>query len=317
MDVSIVIPTFNRRDLVLRTLSTLREQDLSGNAFEIIVVVDGSTDGTTDALKKFQTLNFSCRFRVIEQQNRGPSAARNAGSRAAEAGLLLFIDDDMQCAAGLIAAHVAAHRNRRDIIGFGAIFSSSDSPRSLALECFNREIGAYHLEHVQTPGTPWLHSTCVFSNTSLAKNFLLDAGGFDEDFRVREDLDMGVRLLKRGAQAYYVCDAVAYQYYTKTGSDLLIEAERFALADIRFASKHPGLLVPGHLGGIAEKQYWRDRLRSIMVASPILEKCLLAPLCSLGETFISVSAIRNVGLRALKARRRIRWLRTVQSRSSG
>ena len=99
-----------------------------------------------------KSLRPPCRFRVIEQENRGLAGARNTGYRAAEADLVLFLDDDMLCDPQLVAAHVAAHQQPGTIIGFGALFLSSDSPPSLAAESFNSEIGAFYLRQQHDPG---------------------------------------------------------------------------------------------------------------------------------------------------------------------
>src|SRR5579862_3767242 len=140
MDISVVIPTYNRREVVRGSLETLFRQSLPPSQFEIIVVVDGSTDGTADSLR---SLNPPCRFRLIEQENRGPAGARNTGFRSAESELVLFLDDDMRCDPALLTAHIAAHRGPDPTVAFGAIFLSPDSPQSLATECFQREIGAF------------------------------------------------------------------------------------------------------------------------------------------------------------------------------
>src|ERR1017187_5287753 len=186
MDISIILPTFNRRELVLRTLLTLFAQTYPLDRFEIIVVVDGVSDGTAEALEGLKPRRC---LRVIEQQNRGPAGARNSGYRAAKSELVLFLDDDMLCDPGLISAHLAVHRKATKIVGFGAIFLSVDSPPSLAAECFNQEIGAFHLDLLRKPKTGWNETACVFSNTSVPKQLLCEVGGFDEAFRVREDLD--------------------------------------------------------------------------------------------------------------------------------
>ena len=58
---------------------------------------------------------------------------------------MIFLDDDMDCDPGLVAAHIAEHHKVDTVVVFGALFLSPDSPPSLALECFQREIGAYHV----------------------------------------------------------------------------------------------------------------------------------------------------------------------------
>ena len=73
--ISVIVTTFNRREILARCLQALAEQELPASQYEIIVVIDGSTDGTQAYL---QTLRFEAALRVIDQPNRGLAAARNA-----------------------------------------------------------------------------------------------------------------------------------------------------------------------------------------------------------------------------------------------
>lgn len=243
MRISVIVPTFNRRETVQRTMHTLFAQTFPAEAYEVIVVVDGSTDGTAEMIRG---LSPPCRLRVIEQENRGLAAARNTGLRHAKGELVLFLDDDMLCSPGLIEAHVHAHEGAQGSVVFGAIFLSADSPRSLAAECFNREIGAFYLQPRQSAEIAWQEVECVFSNSSLSPASLIDAGGFDEQFKMREDMELGVRLCKAGIRAYYTSTAVSYQYYDKTSTDLIRDAEAFAVSDALFARKHKGGRFLGH-----------------------------------------------------------------------
>ncbi len=309
MDISVIVPTFNRQQIVARTLATLFAQTFPSANYEIIVVVDGSTDGTAGALN---ALRPACRFRVIEQENRGLAGARNTGYRAAEADLVLFLDDDMLCDPGLVAAHVAAHKVRGRVVAFGALFLSADSPQSLAAECFNREIGAFYLAQKRNPETAWQVTNCVFSNSSLPRALLEEFGGFDESFRMREDLELGTRLFAAGVRPHYISKAIAHQYYGKTSADLIRDAEAFAVADVMLARKHPEAQIQGHLNWLEKEPRWKQTMRRFAASSPAFEVCILAPLCSLGQMFFRVSALRNIGVRALQMRRRIHWLRVVR-----
>lgn len=310
MDISVVVPTFNRREIVKRCLSTLFAQTLAPSRFEIIVVVDGSSDGTAEALRE---LKAPCEFRVIEQQNLGLAGARNKGYRAAAANLVLFLDDDMLADPDLVAAHLASHRQCSRIVAFGAIYLSSDSPPCLAAECFNREIGAFYLERKRNPQREWQMADCVFGNASLARELLEQAGGFDAAFRMREDLELGIRLFGSGVQARYIEGAIAYQYIEKSAADLVRDAEAFAVADVMFARKHPHALVKGQLKWL-EKESPRKRRTLQMAASvPWFVDLLLGPVCAVGDAFARVSALRHLGVRALQIRRRIHWYRKVRA----
>ena len=307
MDISVVVPTFNRRELVTRTLRTLFAQRVETASYEVIVVVDGSIDGTAAALR---SLKSSCPFRVIEQENRGLAAARNTGFRAAAANLVLFLDDDMLCDPGLVHAHLAAHVGNARGVAFGAIFLSDDSPQSLAAECFKREIGATYLAKQRNPDSIWRDSHCVFGNASLSRELLDESGGFDEAFRMREDFELGTRLWRAGARRLYAGNAIAYQYYAKTSADLIKNAEEFAVADVMFAHKHPD--VQGHLDWGTGGAGWKRNLRRIAATWPKATDFVLAPLCFLGTTFLNVELFRNLGIRALQLRRGIHWLNEVQ-----
>jgi glycosyltransferase involved in cell wall biosynthesis len=304
MDVSVIIPTFNRRKIVARTLETLFSQSAPASAYEVIVVVDGSRDGTADALRR---LRPACAFSVIEQENRGPSAARNVGFRAAKANLVLFLDDDMLCDSELVAAHIAAHRGSAGVVAFGAIFLSADSPRSLAAECFRHEIGAFHRDRMTNPELAWRIADCVFSNASLPRALLEDSGGFDETYRKREDLELGIRLLRAGAKPLYLNNAIAYQYFEKTSAQLVREAEAFAAADAMLAQKYPDAFIESQLIWNEDEPSWKRYVRRAAAAAPAMADLFLVPVCICAEVCFAIQAFRNLGVRALQMRRRIHW----------
>ena len=118
--------------------------------------------------------------------------------------------------------------------------------------------------------------------------------------------------LTPGACPRYISNAIAYQYYDKTTADLLVDAEAFALADVQFARKHPEAQIHGHLRWLEKEPRWKKTIRRLVVGSPAFEICFLAPLCSLGQKFFRVSALRNIGVRALQMRRGIHWTRVVR-----
>lgn len=311
MDISVVVPTYNRRETVLRTLATLFAQNIPCSTFEIIVVIDGSTDGTAEALAK---LHCDCGLRILRQPNQGPSAARNAGFRAAKAPLILFLDDDMQCDQGLLAAHLEAHSASTHIVAFGALFLAENSRKSLASECFRREIGAMHLKFQNANPDSWKITDCVFSNSSIRREILEELNGFDEHYRKREDLELALRLVRKDVRPVYLPKAIARHFYEKTSADLIRDAEAFAVADMRLAIDYPDECIEGHvlaLDGLTDAKRF---LNGIAANAPWLVDLLLWPVCILGESFIQIEFARDLGTRALQYRRKAHWLSCIKAR---
>ena len=89
--VSVIIPTYNRKDLLRETIDSLVQQSYPSDRFEVIVVDDGSTDGTSAIAEQV----FPFILRYFRQSNQGDAAARNLGARQSQADFLVFLDDDI------------------------------------------------------------------------------------------------------------------------------------------------------------------------------------------------------------------------------
>jgi GT2 family glycosyltransferase len=200
---------------------------------------------------------------------------------------------------------------------FGALFLSDDSVQNLAAECFKLEIGRIHLEKASDSDSTWRETDCVFSNTSISKKLLEEFGGFDERFRMREDLEFGYRLFRSDVKSKYISNAIAYQYYDKSSSDLIEDEERFAKADLLFAQKHPEAEIEGQLPWLKKAAGRKTRLLRIAANHQELTDTLLAPVCKAGELFFNVSVLRRAGIRALRIRRQVRWLHKVLELAPG
>src|ERR1035441_8611678 len=118
MQISVIIATYNRCKLLSRTLPALWSQLFPSDEYEVIVVVDGSTDGTVEYLR---THSDHPNLRVIEQPNRGQAAAINAGLKASRGELVLFLDDDILVGPTLVAEHARAPRTTNACLVFGPV----------------------------------------------------------------------------------------------------------------------------------------------------------------------------------------------------
>jgi len=126
---SIIIPTFQRRDVVCDAVRAIAQVEYAG-PLELLVVVDGSTDGSAEALAA-----IPCPFpiRIIVQENAGLAATRNRGAAAAGGEILLFLDDDMICQRDIVAQHASSHANGADAV-LGHIPLDPASPPGLLAE---------------------------------------------------------------------------------------------------------------------------------------------------------------------------------------
>ncbi|NTU73273.1 glycosyltransferase [Candidatus Roizmanbacteria bacterium] len=90
--ISVIVPTYNRKQLLGELLESLYKQSISKSDYEVIVVSDGSKDGTSEFVRNMQKKHNNLIF--IEQENQGPAAARNKGASIAKGTYLAYTDDD-------------------------------------------------------------------------------------------------------------------------------------------------------------------------------------------------------------------------------
>ena len=115
--VSVIIPTYNRKDSLLRTLDSLSRQTYPADRFEVIVVDDGGRDGTEQITQ--QAYAFGLHY--LRQENQGEIAARNAGAERSAGDLLVFLDDDIEVNPEYLAALAAAHTAHPRSVVLGAL----------------------------------------------------------------------------------------------------------------------------------------------------------------------------------------------------
>ncbi|MFZ1429560.1 MAG: glycosyltransferase, partial [Geminicoccaceae bacterium] len=238
--IAVIMPTYQRRNVIVGSVERLAEQRYGGD-YEVVVVVDGSTDGTAKALR---ALRLPLALRVTEQQNRGAAAARNIGARLARADILLFLDDDMAADPDLLGAHARAHIAGADAV-VGHIPLHPESPRGF----LSRAVALWaeqRRERLSEPGARLLLSDLLTGNLSVRRDLFERLGGFDQRFTEggsfgNEDLDFGVRLLESGAVVTFSAAAVSWQRYVVSPAINLKQWREGGEADVRFARKHPSL----------------------------------------------------------------------------
>jgi glycosyltransferase involved in cell wall biosynthesis len=244
--ISVVIPTKNRKQKLLNCLAALERQSVLRSEFEVIVVDDGSVDGTEQAL---EGLRFGFDLRYERQDSQGAGQARNRALAMAGGELVLYIGDDIVAHERLLEEHLLAHARNPDdasaVLGF--IDWLPGLPRTGVM---NYVCGKSSLQFAYEfiPTLPRLDYRFFYtSNISLKRRFLLDALAtgikFDPCFRSAafEDTEFAIRLERLGLNIRYAPEAVAYHDHAM---DLASFAERefgVGRSAVILYRKHPGL----------------------------------------------------------------------------
>jgi glycosyltransferase involved in cell wall biosynthesis len=234
---SVVIPTYNRRDLLDRAIASVRAQTMSD--FEIIVVDDGSTDGTLDLLAGLAVEEPRLRW-LRNDRSQGPAGARNAGIARAEADIVAFLDSDDRWLPHKLEASLELFATRQST-GFlatnywrigelpmpelGTAYMLRHLDRWTTLPVFARHVNQLQLTRRPSDierfdvllfaliaGCAWPHTSSVLVRRRLVEN----VGGFPEQLQRCEDLELWLRLAERAGLvtfaeplAEYYADGVA------------------------------------------------------------------------------------------------------------
>lgn len=190
--VSIIIPTFNNLEFLKRTIRCLESQQPDPRQPEVIVVDDGSRDGTDTWIKQYEGL-LSLSY-IILKTNKGRGYARNRGVEKSSRELILFLDGDLEFENDFVQLHAKLHEVGKAIITIGTV-KYRKITKNRAYARFLEGRGAVKLEKGETvPGRYF-----ISGNACLPKAIFIEIGGFNEiDFDYGEDIDLGIRLFNAG-----------------------------------------------------------------------------------------------------------------------
>ncbi|HKV47313.1 MAG TPA: glycosyltransferase [Candidatus Acidoferrales bacterium] len=244
LDFSVVIPTFNRVDVLADCLGALNRQSLSPHRFEVIVVDDGSVDGTSELCARHKPRHD---FHYLQQKNGGAGAARRLGVECARSKYLLLINDDTIAGRDLLAQHLElqrAHANQK--IAILGHFKYPEAAKKRALTWFLSSQPFLFPQVGLKPGIYTNHSFFITCNISVRRDLVLAAGSFDANFRVGEDTELGVRLTRKGLKVIYAPEIEAiHDHLDFRLADLIGRAQFYGKTLVKLFKKHPDLLADG------------------------------------------------------------------------
>ncbi len=234
--VSVIVPTHDRCDSLLRLLRALACQQAVGGPYEAIVVADGCSDLT---VPRVRGTRWPFPVHVLEQAAAGPAVARNCGAAMASGRVLLFLDDDTEPEVGTLSAHVAAHDGRDDLVGLGYL-----PPAIAASDFFSIILRGWWesmYDGMRVPGHRYSYRDLLSGHFSISRDAFERLGGFDTTLRCHEDYELGYRAIESGMRFRFIRRAVAWHHDSTDLSKALLRKFDEGVADVRLAARHPRL----------------------------------------------------------------------------
>jgi glycosyltransferase involved in cell wall biosynthesis len=243
---SVVIPTYNRKPILEKCLRAIEHQQLRDGSvvegYEVVLVDDGSTDGTLEWLESHKS-EFP-HVRSHSQDHKGPAAARNLGVEQAKGDTIIFIDSDLVVTEQFLQAHADALVKGEKQLGS----VSEAAPEEPRFFTYGWVINTCNFDNpTSEPYKITDFSAAYFAtgNVAIARKWLEKAGLFDTRFQLYgwEDLELGVRLKQLDLKLIKCPEAVGYHWHPPFALDQIPrmidrEIQRGRMG-VLFYEKHP------------------------------------------------------------------------------
>lgn len=298
--VSVVIPTYNRREILRKTLLGFASQTVSPDLFEVIVVDDGSSDDTLAMVQKWKA---PFRLRAFTQGHGGPNVARNFGLQQAKGWIVLLTGDDMVPGPSFLEGHLKFHKQHDDqrqaMLGF--IEWSPELTVTPLMHFITSPEGGQQFAFHKVKGGMADFLLFYTSNISLKREFICqEPGPFDTEFTypAYDDIELAYRLTRRGLRLHYNPQAVTYHHHHITVKDFAYRQRNAGRMAHTLMRKHPELRetlqIPDSLEiNLQHKEEAFDNLLNIVVELEKPDPNILSLISANGENFDKVYA-RNV-----------------------
>jgi glycosyltransferase involved in cell wall biosynthesis len=275
LPISVVIPTHNRAALLEPSLASLESQTLPPDAFEVIVIDDGSTDGTGALCRGWRG---EAPLRYVRQSHAGSAAAKNLGLFMSSGEIVVFFDDDDAASEGFLEEHLRAHAAFPD--QHVSILSFTDWHPDLTVTPvmdFLVNVGQFLFSYVSLRDRQqlgWQHFWT--GRISCKRRFLTHFGIFSPRMQRVEDIELGYRLARHGHEIRYWRGAESFMLRPITFHDFCRRAESDGRALSEMKRIHPAPEMVAYCHGDAESR-WAEvagELDGIVAAVEALEKGL-------------------------------------------
>jgi GT2 family glycosyltransferase len=237
LDLTVVVPTYDRAAVLARCLDALDGQVVDAGV-QTIVVDDGSTDGTEELLRSRTGVE------VVRIAHAGRSAARNAALERATGDVIVFVDDDVLASDGLLQRHLDHHRRHASANEalVGLVTWAPELAVTPHMEWLERGGPLFAFDAIDDPDdVDWRHF-CT-ANASVKRAFLAGER-FDESLERAVDVELGYRLSRRGMRLRYDPEAVGHHLRADTPRSTERRMRSVGRAMRLVHQKHPELREP-------------------------------------------------------------------------
>lgn len=240
MYVSVIIPTYNRKESVLRTLTSLSQQTLPTDQYEVLVVDDGSSDGTFSIAEQ----GFPFAMHYVRQENQGATIARNQGVLKSRGEILVFIDDDVTISPQTLESLAEVCSQRDKVLVMGTLLLRSNN-----LSVFTKIMVTSHDSPSVDNEDKFVPFTeCNTELLSVKRSDFLDIGMLQDPTDGRgwpnwDDVDFGYRAHLKGFRLLQSYKAIG-EHWDYSISDWGAACRRWQRASksaVLLFNTHPGL----------------------------------------------------------------------------
>jgi glycosyltransferase involved in cell wall biosynthesis len=210
--IAIVLATFNRAHPLEHLLRALEKQTIARDAWEVVVVVDGSKDDTQDVLARWVSRG-TLPLQYLVQDNAGQSVARHNGILRTSAKHVIVVDDDMEVCPTFVEEHLAASQKLPgNVVVIGKVVPEKTFMRKPLFTAVQEHYLLLHHDRMERGVQPPTATAFVTQNVSFPRAMYLEVGGFDASLRLDEDRELGIRLERAGAMFVFAPRAWAIHH---------------------------------------------------------------------------------------------------------
>ena len=215
--ISVILPSYNRLDILKRVLKSLEEQNIPGERFEIVVSDDCSSDGTREFLQLYKRDNGNTFKYVLAKCNSGPACARNLALQKSKGELIIIIGDDIIVEPAFVGKHIRWHEchPEREYAVLGHVAWPDSIFPSRFMHWLYNGGKQFFFNFSSFRSGEQINCQNFYTCNVSVKRGILEGDLFDESFAFasHEDLELGERLGRKGMKLFYCDDILGHHHH--------------------------------------------------------------------------------------------------------